>query len=72
MNDVKDSAALTLMGSDVERVVQALRLFHEVWASVPEMAIAVWLLSRQISFACIVPLIVSLGECLIKYIRLTF
>ncbi|KAH8668572.1 ABC transporter [Xylariales sp. PMI_506] len=62
MNDVKDSAALTLMGSDVERIVQALRLIHEVWASVPEMAVAVWLLARQISFACVVPLIVSLAS----------
>lgn len=62
MNDVKDAAALTLMGSDVERIVQALRFVHEVWASLPEIAVAVWLLANKISFACVVPLVVSLGE----------
>ena len=68
MNDVKDSGALTLMGSDVERIVQALRFIHEVWASIPEMVIAVWLLARQISYACVVPLIVNLGESPFMYI----
>lgn len=61
MTDVKDSAALTLMGSDVERIVQGLRLIHELWAAVPEMAVAVWLLSRQMSWACVFPMVVSLG-----------
>ncbi|KAK4204615.1 P-loop containing nucleoside triphosphate hydrolase protein [Triangularia verruculosa] len=58
--DIKDSPALTLMGTDVERIIEALRLFHELWAAVPEVAVAVWLLARQISWACIAPLIVCL------------
>ncbi|KAK0633647.1 hypothetical protein B0T14DRAFT_561223 [Immersiella caudata] len=36
---VKDSAAITLMGTDVERIVQNVRLVHELWASIPEAAI---------------------------------
>ncbi|KAK0710401.1 P-loop containing nucleoside triphosphate hydrolase protein [Apiosordaria backusii] len=58
--DAKDSAAVTLMGTDVERIVEALRLFHELWAAVPEVGIAVWLLARQISWACVAPLLVCL------------
>lgn len=61
-SDMKDSAALTLMGTDVERIVQALRTIHEVWASVIEVSLAVWLLARQLSWASAVPLVISLGK----------
>lgn len=59
--DVKDSEAITLMGTDVERIVQGLRLIHKVWASIPEVGIAVWLLGRQVSYAAAVPLIICMG-----------
>lgn len=61
-SDVKDSAALTLMGTDVERVVESLRFVHEVWASLPEVAVAVYLLARQVSYAAIIPVVISAGE----------
>ncbi|KAK0634859.1 putative ATP-binding cassette transporter [Bombardia bombarda] len=57
-----DSAALTLMGTDVERIVQSSRLMHEIWASAPEVAIAIWLLARQISVASVVPLVVCIAS----------
>lgn len=60
--DVKDSAAITLMGTDVERIAESLRLVHEIWASIPEVGMAVWLLARQISVASVVPLIICLGK----------
>jgi hypothetical protein len=50
------------MGTDVERIVQALKFIHEVWASIPEIAVAVWLLARQMSFAAFMPLVVALGQ----------
>ncbi|KAI1406922.1 P-loop containing nucleoside triphosphate hydrolase protein [Hypoxylon sp. FL1857] len=56
--DVEDSAALTLMGTDVERIIESLRFVHEVWAAIPEVAIGVWLLARQVSYASIVPLFI--------------
>lgn len=59
--DVNDSGAITLMGTDVERIVDALAQFHELWASVLEVGIAIWLLARQISFAAFVPLVVCVG-----------
>lgn len=59
---VKDSAAITLMGTDVERIVQSLRLVHEIWASIPEVAIAVWLLAGQLGVASVVPVVISIRK----------
>jgi hypothetical protein len=50
------------MGTDVERIVETLRLMHEMWASIPEIAVAVWLLSRQVSYAALLPVFVCLGR----------
>lgn len=55
---VKDSAAITLMGTDVERIVQSIRLVHELWASVPEVAVGIWLLARQLGMASLVPVVI--------------
>lgn len=59
--DLDDSAAITLMGTDVERIVTYLRKIHEAWAAILEVAVAIWLLERQVWVACIVPLVISLG-----------
>lgn len=61
-NDVKDTTALTLMGTDVERIVESLKSLHETWASIIEVAVALWLLERQVVLACLVPAVISLGE----------
>ncbi|KAK3949643.1 P-loop containing nucleoside triphosphate hydrolase protein [Pseudoneurospora amorphoporcata] len=33
---------------------------HELWASIPGVGIAIWLLARQVSYAAIVPLVICL------------
>ncbi|KAJ5006509.1 ABC transporter atnG [Colletotrichum sp. SAR 10_66] len=58
-DDLKDSAAVTLMGTDVERIVTTFAMFHEIWASVVEVGIAVFLLQQQIKIASIVPVVIS-------------
>ncbi|ETS77362.1 hypothetical protein PFICI_11236 [Pestalotiopsis fici W106-1] len=63
--ELQDSSVVTLMGTDVERIAQALRLIHELWVSIPEVGIAVWLLARQMSWASVVPLIVCLVSVVI-------
>ncbi|GKZ49169.1 hypothetical protein AbraIFM66951_001569 [Aspergillus brasiliensis] len=60
--DISDSAAITLMGTDVERIVQSQKTIHETWASVLEVAIAIWLLERQLLIACVVPAIIAIGS----------
>ncbi|KAI1112901.1 ABC transporter [Nemania sp. NC0429] len=55
-----DTAAVALMGTDVERIYTGLRLMHEVWASVVQIAIASWLLYSQLGLAFLAPLIIVL------------
>ncbi|KAF7539141.1 hypothetical protein G7Z17_g12477 [Cylindrodendrum hubeiense] len=54
-----DSAAVTLMSSDVEVIVRAIKEIHEFWANVIQISIATWLLSIQIGYAASGPIIVS-------------
>lgn len=53
-----DSAALTLMSADVERITRGLLNIHELWANTIEVALAAWLLSRLIGASFVAPLIV--------------
>ena len=55
-----DSAAVTLMGADVERIYTGLRFVHEVWASTIQVALAAWFLQRQIGLAFFAPLVIVL------------
>lgn len=57
-----DKAALTLMSTDVERVIQGFTSMHEFWANTIQVGLACWLLSKQIGAAFIAPLIV-VGCC---------
>ncbi|KAL4908813.1 hypothetical protein BDW74DRAFT_187329 [Aspergillus multicolor] len=59
---ISDSAAITLMGTDAERIIANLKNLHEAWASVIELGVAIWLLERQLGIACFIPLVVSLGS----------
>ncbi|KAK0739438.1 hypothetical protein B0T21DRAFT_142373 [Apiosordaria backusii] len=53
-----DSAALTLMSADIERVLVGCLEVHEFWANMVEVAFACWLLSRKIGVAFIAPVII--------------
>lgn len=58
----KDSAALTLMSSDVDRIALTAETAYEIWAGIVEAAVGIWLLERQVGWACIVPLILAAGK----------
>ncbi|EKV04366.1 ABC transporter, putative [Penicillium digitatum PHI26] len=49
----RDSAALTLMSVDVERISSGLQYVHEVWASPIDIGLALWLLERQLGLAVV-------------------
>lgn len=49
------------MGNDVERVIQGSRYIHETWAVFVEVALATWLLERQLGLAIIGPLLLTIG-----------
>lgn len=53
---------MTLMSTDVQKICDALSQMHEVWASMIEIAIATWLLSQQIGFALLGPLLITVAS----------
>lgn len=55
-----DAAALTLMSTDVERIRLGFMNLHEFWANTIEVAVASWLLDRQLGAVFVAPLIVVL------------
>ena len=60
--DGVESKAMTLMISDVQRIVGALSFVHEFWASPLETALATWLLWRQVGPSALTVLGVALGQ----------
>lgn len=60
-----NSAALTLMSVDVERVIRGFLRVQEVWANAIQVSLACWLLSRQIGVASVAPVIV-VGCCMVS------
>lgn len=58
---LSESASLTLMTTDVERVGSGMRLMHETWASMAEVGLALYLLQMQLGVATAAAIGVSLG-----------
>ena len=56
-----NSAAVTLMSTDVERIVNGLRMIHEFWANIIQVGIASWLLQRELGVAFVAPIVLSIG-----------
>jgi ATP-binding cassette subfamily C (CFTR/MRP) protein 1 len=57
-----DSAALTLMSTDIERITHCGRYIHDTWASLIEIGIALYLLYNELDTAGIAPIIIAFGE----------
>ncbi|RYP37100.1 hypothetical protein DL766_001674 [Monosporascus sp. MC13-8B] len=50
------SAALTLMSTDIERIKQGLRMVHDVWAGIIQVALAGWMLYIRLGAVFVVPI----------------
>lgn len=61
-DSVKESAAVTLMSADVDRIVAGLEYSDHIWAAPIEIAVALYLLDRELGLPCLVPLGISLGK----------
>jgi len=58
-----ESAAMTLMGTDVERIVETWHLLLiESWSNLIQLGIGIWLLEQRLGAVCIAPIIVVLGN----------
>ncbi|KAG9660971.1 putative multidrug resistance protein, partial [Aureobasidium melanogenum] len=53
-------AAVTLMSTDLDNIIEFLENIYNIWACVLEVAIGIWLLDRIVGATCIVPLVIVL------------
>ncbi|KAL5362924.1 P-loop containing nucleoside triphosphate hydrolase protein [Aspergillus floccosus] len=54
------TTAMTLMSTDMDRIITGLQRIHNLWASLMEMAFCMWLLYRELFLAGITPIVVAL------------
>lgn len=72
LKDIDPAASMTLMSADMERIVQGWQTLHEIWANAAEVAIAIYLLERQLGVACVVPVVVSIMSLLGSIFAMNF
>jgi ABC-type multidrug transport system fused ATPase/permease subunit len=51
-----DSAALTLMSTDIERIKTGLYSLHDIWASIIQAALAAWMLYNRLGVVFVIPI----------------
>jgi len=51
-----DSAAVTLMSTDIDRIAESMTNMNEVWARTVEVAIGVWLLAVRLGWVAVLPI----------------
>jgi ATP-binding cassette subfamily C (CFTR/MRP) protein 1 len=56
-----ESAAVTLMSTDIDRVALGLELSDNLWAAPIEIGIAIFLLECQLGLACLAPVGMTIG-----------
>ena len=54
-------AAITLMSTDIARIVGNISTIQDLWANLLSIGIGIWLLERQLGWVCIAPIIVTTG-----------
>lgn len=59
-NAADPATSLTLMSADIERITNGWQTMHEIWANLIEIALAIYLLERQLGAACAIPIAVAI------------
>lgn len=72
LRDNDPANSLTLMSADVERITQGWSTIHEIWANSVEIALAIYLLERQLGISCIVPVCVALFALVSSIVGMSF
>jgi len=57
-----ESAAVTLMSNDTDSITNTMNMVYEIWAMMLELLLGVFLLARQLGWACVMPLVFVLGN----------
>lgn len=55
---LNESAAMTLMSTDVDRLAISLDSLNEIWSRIVEVVIGSWLLGRQLGWVCSLPIVI--------------
>ncbi|PYH94624.1 hypothetical protein BO71DRAFT_226685 [Aspergillus ellipticus CBS 707.79] len=68
LNDVDaKKATVSLMSTDVEMACTGLEQSHEIYSSLLQIGIAIWLLERQVGVACVSPAVVAVACAIATY-----
>jgi ATP-binding cassette subfamily C (CFTR/MRP) protein 1 len=59
ITSLDESAAVTLMSSDVQQICDAILPIHNTWSGPLEIALAIWLLQKEIGLALLGPLLIT-------------
>jgi ATP-binding cassette subfamily C (CFTR/MRP) protein 1 len=51
-------ASLTLISTDMQQISMGLQRFHDLWANAIQVAIASYLLEKQVGIACVFPIVI--------------
>lgn len=66
LSEAKRSAAVTLMSTDMDGIQSGIVIFHEIWASIIELAIGIYLLANLVgkaSFLVVIPSSSKISGC---------
>lgn len=55
-----DASAVTLMSTDVERIVLGMAKIHDAWSTLIQVACAMYLLYREVGVVFIAPIVLSI------------
>ncbi|PIA90546.1 ABC transporter C family member 8 [Cercospora beticola] len=65
---LSDNAALTLVTADINRICGSLQTIDDLFATPIEIAVAIYLLERQIGVSCVAPVALAVGVSLLSFI----
>ncbi|KAM4066385.1 ABC transporter [Hirsutella rhossiliensis] len=67
LSDARGSAAMTLMSADIDGIQTGLSVLHDVWASVIELALGIYLLATLVGSACVLAALPALFTTLASF-----
>ncbi|KAL9623731.1 MAG: hypothetical protein Q9160_001961 [Pyrenula sp. 1 TL-2023] len=68
ITSLDESASMTLMSADVERIAQSFLLIQDAWGTMVEVGIAVYLLERQLGLACVGPAAIAIASTIATFV----
>lgn len=72
LSAASDASAVTLMSTDVERIVLGMAKIHDAWSTLVQVACAMYILYRQVGAVFIAPVVLSLVCTFISLILSSF